>query len=99
MSGGTDLQVQALEGVIIDEGPVHYSAREQHRLVNLTHAMVFLKKDAHLAEICAQKAYHLMRQHLRECFLALCRDEDISAIYPDIEYQAPVEYTTKIMDL
>jgi len=90
MSSGIDLaQAKPIEGVIVDDGgPLHYTAHEQQRLVNLTHAMVFLKKDSHLAEICARKAHHLMRQHLRECFRALCHENAaVADIYQDIEYE------------
>ncbi len=85
MSGGTD---QALEGTIIDDGVLKYTACEQQRFVNLTHAMVFLKSDAHLAEICARKAHHLMRQHLKECFWALVDTRDVHC---DIEYPGSSE--------
>jgi hypothetical protein len=99
-SGGTD-QPQVLEGVIVDDGgPLYYTAQEQQRLVNLTHAMVFLKRDAHLAEICAKQAYHYMRQHLRECFRALSHEDVVVAdIYSDVEYKPTTEYTTRILDL
>lgn len=96
MAGGTD---QVYEGIVLDDG-LKYTANEQQRFVNLTHAMVFLKKDAHLAEICAQKAHNLMRQHLRECFRALVPEDQVVAdIYSDIKYQAPSEFTTRITDL
>jgi len=102
MFSGIDLvQAMPIEGVIVDDGgPLHYTAREQQRYVHLTHAMVFLKKDAHLAEICARKAHHLMRQHLKECYRALYHeDEVVEDVYRDVEYRTPNEFTTKIIDL
>lgn len=79
MAGGTN-QPEVLEGVIVnDGGPLYYTAREQQRAVQRTHAMVFLKRDAHLAEICARQAYRLMRQHFRECCMALSSEEAIVA--------------------
>jgi len=73
MSGGIE-QTQPIEGVILDDGILRHTAEEQQRFVNLTHAMIFLKRDEHLAEICAQKSYRLMREHLKACYRALVPD-------------------------
>lgn len=75
MAGGTD---QALEGVVIDDGLLLYTVREHQRLVNLTHALVFLKRDSNLAEACARRCYGAARLHLKECFQVLSHDEDSS---------------------
>lgn len=87
MSGGTN---QALEGVIIDHGPVLYTAAEHQRLVNLTHGAVFLKRDPELAEAFAKASYDLIRQHLRLCHLALAHDPDAveADIHSDSEHEA-----------
>lgn len=94
MSSGIETsQAPPIEGVIFDDGALKFTATEQQRYVNLTHAMVFLKRDAHLAEICARKAHHLMREHLKECFRALV---DIHCCG---KCESSSEYTTRITDL
>lgn len=82
MSSGTE--TAPLEGVIVDDGgPLYYTAQEQQRAVQRTHAMVFLKRDARLAEIFAKQAYSLMRQHLSECCRSLSSDEAILADFSE----------------
>jgi len=91
MAGGTDQQTQVLEGVIVDDGgPLYWTAIEQQRAVQRTHAMVFLKRDALAAEIFARQAYRLMRQHLRECGRVLSPAETGDIIADCSEWIFPI---------
>ena len=81
MTGGDTV----LEGVVIDDGKLLYTASEHQRLVNLTHALVFLKRDAQLAEVCARRCYGAIRRHLIEWIFSLSDDESPGAVEADLE--------------